>query len=215
MTLNTISLIIVASTFLQIQPATVPSTIAADEHGRFVDALVNTPSIGPIYADDGAGDGTIMVADQQQGERQHPFPAVKAIVDLGDKALPLLIDCLGDTRITSATMIFQAGNPHAKPVPVPVGEVCLDVLLNVVVPTKEVFVDSCPPEEKEGDEPCCFTDGLGACVNKGFYFRPDAYDLRDGRAVAHSIVTTVQSNWRKAYKNGLLTYRYPVMWKRN
>jgi len=211
--ISRILLVLVATSPLLAQSVVKPKSAV---HGsrRYVDALVALPNLGPVYYDDGAADGTIMVPTGRQVPVARHLPAVKAIVDLGDASLPVLIDCLNDTRITSATMTFKGGDPDAKPVPVPVGEVCLDILLNVVVPTQEVFVDSCPLEEKQGDAPCCFRDGLGACVNKGFYFRPDSYDLRDGRAVARPIVSLVQSNWQQAYKGGRLRYQYPEMWKR-
>jgi hypothetical protein len=178
-----------------------------------VDALAKTPGLGAVYSDDGAADGTVMVSAGEQGPVENPIPAVKAIVDLGDKALPLLVGCLSDTRLTSATMTFQHGNAQAKPVPVPVGYFCLDILTNIVVPNTHIFVDSCPPQEKEGDAPCCNSDGLGACINKGFYFRPDDYVLSEGGAVAHPLVLTAQSNWRKAYDAGWLKYEYPAGWR--
>jgi len=99
---------------------------------------------GRVYTDDGAGDGTIM---------ETPDPRVKAVVDLRSAVIPILIAHLDDTRPTRTR--FQGK-------PVPLGHVALDILTHVISDTKTVFVQDCAD------------DGLGACINPGYYYRPDA-----------------------------------------
>ena len=152
---------------------------------RYIDALVSAPSL-VVYSDDGAADVTVI---------ENPVPAVRAIVNLGAKAIPLLIAHLDDTRLTSAT--FGRSNPQR----VPVGHVCLDILTNIIKAAK-ILVENCAD------------DGLGACVREGYYFRPDAYSHRGSRFVARSEVFRVKRNWGRAYRRGNIKYQYPEWWKR-
>jgi hypothetical protein len=110
--------------------------------------------------------------------------AVIDIFELHSRSFPVLIDCLSDGRITN--MEFD-GNNTTKQMKVPVGYVCLDMLMAITW-------------GKPVSEPECAADGLGACLNYGYYFRPDDYtncwktecDLRPW-------VKVVQRNWRKQF----------------
>jgi len=67
---------------------------------QYIDALVSYPNFGRIYVEDGAADGSVTAPSSP------PHP-VKNLLDLGPKAIPLLIAHLDDTRLTSAT--FEGG----------------------------------------------------------------------------------------------------------
>ncbi len=127
---------------------------------------------------------------------ENPIQSVRDIVNLGADAIPLLIAHLDDTRPTSA--IFDTNRPK----PVPVGHVCLDILTHIVQGPGILIED-------------CADDGLGACIKRGYYFRPDAYTRAERRYVAHSDVQQVKLRWHQAYMKGRVRFRYPPWWKRN
>jgi hypothetical protein len=118
---------------------------------------------------------------------------VRDIVGLGAKSIPLLIKHLDDTRLTSAT--FE-GRPSFKRVSVPVGFICLDILLSIVGRNEHIWIKD------------SFDDGLGANVQPDYYFRPDAYDRRANECVARKVVRVVKSNWQKAYQSGLIKFEF-------
>ena len=159
-------------------------------NSSLIDALVAAPEL-VTYGEDGSHDASVLALyTQDVDEVIPPKKEVRDIVALKDKAIPLLIGCLDDTRKTSA--IFNGGL-------VPVGHVCLDILLNISKNLDSNDKD-CPRGESE----------LGACIKDGFYFRPDDYD---GRGGVRPIVRIVKANWLRAYRNGRVKYDYVVTWK--
>ena len=74
---------------------------------QYIDALVSYQNFGRVYVEDGAADGSVTSSER-------PPQAVKNILDLGPKAIPLLIAHLDDTRLTSAT--FEGGFTWGKPI---------------------------------------------------------------------------------------------------
>jgi hypothetical protein len=146
---------------------------------RRIDTLVSAPHL-VVYSDDGAADATVV---------NNPVAEVRSILQLGAKAIPLLIAHLGDTRLTAAT--FGRGQAQR----VPVGYVCLDILSNIIWSKRILVAD-------------CSDDGLGACVRDGYYFRPDAYLRKSGKLVPQSQVFRVQAKWKRAYRNGYIKYKH-------
>lgn len=164
---------------------------------NLIDALVAAPEL-VTYGEDGAHDATVLALYDNGDGVIPPKKEVRNIVALKDKAIPILIDCLDDTRETSA--IFIGGYVSGKPYPkVPVGHVCLDILINIAK-NPDSDDKGCPRGESE----------LGACIKDGYYFRPDDYD---GRGGPRPIVRIVKANWLRAYKNGRVKYDYLVTWK--
>lgn len=159
-----------------------PST-PAREIEPLLEVLARTP-FGPVYADDGAGDGTVTQSGEiiGSGPTVRPVSAVKAIVDLRGVAIPLLIDHLDDSRPTAIT--FESRR-------VPLGHVALDILMHITRSTKRIFFSDC------GD------DGLGACVQPGYYFRPDA---------TRAEMRAVKARWDTARKRGWVRFEYPSWW---
>lgn len=151
---------------------------------QYIDALVSAPSL-VAYSGDGAADATVT---------ENPAPAVRAIVNLGAKAIPLLIAHLDDTRLTSATF-------RRNDVRVPVGHVCLDILTHIIKAPRILIAD-------------CADDGLGACIREGYYFRPDAFSHNGSRLILRPAVSRVKRNWQRAYRRGYIKYQYPEWWKR-
>ena len=140
------------------------------------------------YVEDGAADASVT---------EDPTDPVKAIVDQGAKSLPGLIECLSSREHSEATVTTFPNNA-ARSAPVTLGYVCLDVLMNI---TKgdEVFVKECSD------------DGFGACVNAGFYFRPDVYQTNGARAPV--VVRNVQKRWSEALTRKLIRFEYPSWWQ--
>ena len=156
---------------------------------HYIDALVSYPNFGRIYVEDGAADGSVT-------SPASPPQAVKNILDLGPKAIPLLIAHLDDTRLTSAT--FEGGFTWGKPIRVPVGHVCLDILMHITGGNRHI---------SDSD---CFDDGLGACVKEGYYFRPDEYyPAGKNEYIARLGVRVAKVNWLRAYRRGWLNFHRP------
>ena len=169
---------------------TIAQSSAEAQTDAIIDELVSTPDFGIIYIADGAGDGTILNGT--------PAVSVKKIVSLQDKAIPLLIRHLDDTRITSA--LYKGGTHWSNPAAVPVGYLCLDILSQIVSDNKTLFV---------GGERDCDTDWMGSCIQPKYYFDPDAYSGQRNHLVPSRRVMSVQHNWEAAQRNGLLRFRFP------
>lgn len=169
--------------------------------GNVIDALVAAPKL-VSYGEDGAHDASVLALYLEGiNEVIPPEKEVRDIVALKDKAIPLLIECLDDLRPTSAT--FSGGYVVGEPYPrVPVGHVCLDILINIAKASDHIDKD-CPRGEAE----------LGACIKDGFYFRPDDYGRFGEEFRERPIVRIVKANWLKAYRNGRVKYDYVVTWK--
>ena len=118
-----------------------------------------------------------------------PVAEVAALMKDEKITVPLLIDCLDDSRQTSVRF---DGNVTTKPMQTPVGYVCLDILMSRFV--------SEPIAKYE-----CNTDGLGACLHTKFYFRPDDYTrCRIGSCDPRPWVLLVQKNWKYELSTGHL-----------
>lgn len=156
------------------------------EYHRYIDPLVDVQDYRVSYFEDGAADASVLFPIDAKPPYSYlqPVNAVAALVRLGNAGVPLLIDCLSDGRITNMRFL---GNTITRDMNVPVGYVCLDILMNEV-------------GGKPVSDPECSNDGLGACMNHGFYFRPDDYYLCSGRDCSlRPWVLVVQQTWRRAY----------------
>jgi hypothetical protein len=159
-------------------------------------AACGTVSHGPIdrlaaeqlpvsYVNDGAGDATVMnLGADSDGAVTEPPPALRDLVLAGERSVPLLIECLQDTRKTTATYGPAAVDK------VPLGFVCLDVLVHVV--RGPVHVEDCA------------YDGMGACVQEAYYFMPDATAAERAR---------VQAAWQELWNKKLLKFETPSWWR--
>lgn len=173
---------------------------SGDEH---IDALVSA-LILVTYVEDGAADASVTNVDANSTQVRivgNPIPSVRDIVNLGRRAIPLLIAHLADTRLTKAKLCSYYPRGKKECIPVPVGYICEDILLNIVAAPKIITAE-------------CGDDGFGACVENGYYFRPDAYIKKGGKVYARAEVRRVKSNWQRAYRNGYIKYQHPDWWKR-
>jgi hypothetical protein len=125
---------------------------------KYIDPLVTVADFGIHYYED-AADASVLFPSTNTNPYDRPRDPVIALVNLRTKSFPALIDCLSDPRVTSAQF---DGTSITKPMRVPVGYVCLDILMAVA-------------RGRPASDPDCWADGLGACMNEGFYFRPDDY----------------------------------------
>lgn len=185
----------------QLPTANLKKTLTTSNESM-VDALVVAPNLYVEYVEDGAADGTVLaIYPNSDGYATNPIAKeVKDIVALRDKAIPLLIEHLDDTRPTWAT-VSSRGYITDKPVRVPVGYICLDILLNIVgIKNKLIYA-----EEERG--------GFGSEIKDGYYFRPDDYRIISDIFEERPIVRIVKSNWQKAYQDGKIKYDYVVAWK--
>ena len=157
-------------------------------------ALANAP-LTTVYHDDGAADATITAQSTQDPSRQDAPAHVRAILDLGPTCIPMLVVHLDDQRLTSAK--FDGGRFAHAPIQVPLGYICLDILLHATSGNAIHVAD-------------CADDGLGACVRSGYYFRPDV--LRRRASVA--TMRRVKAQWQRAYRAKQVLFEYPTWLKR-
>lgn len=165
-------------------------------HGNddLIMALVNA-RLGTNYSDDGAADATVTALATSDSSRQTASAEVRAIFDLGPRCIPLLIAHLDDQRLTKTR--FYGGAFRNAPIQVPLGHICLDILLHAT-DARAVYV-------KDGAD-----DGLGAGVRQGYYFRPDVLRGRGGLAA----MRRVKARWQQAYKAKHIRFKYPDWLKR-
>lgn len=169
---------------------------APAEYHRYIDPLLGVMDFRTHYYEDGAADATVLFPEGSQAPYDYLAPpaSVVALGRLRERGIPLLIDCLSDGRITS--MRFD-GNRVTRPMSVPVGYVCLDILMNEA-------------SGKPVSDPSCADDGLGACMNYGFYFRPDDYyACTDKDCMLRPWIFVVQRKWRNQYLAHGLRFHNP------
>jgi hypothetical protein len=165
-------------------------------HGNddLIMALVNA-RLGTDYHEDGAADATVTAIATSDTSRQTASAEVRAIFDLGPRCIPLLIAHLDDQRLTKTR--FDGRSVKGAPIQVPLGHICLDILLHATQ-GRAVHIEDCPD------------DGLGAGVRQGYYFRPDVLRGRGGLAA----MRRVKARWRQAYKAKRIRFKYPDWLKR-
>jgi hypothetical protein len=153
------------------------------EQEKMISALAAI-DFGSVYAEYGAADGSVTEQGRlsTSGPDAEAFAQVKAIVDLREMAIPLLIGHLDDARATQT--LFDEK-------PVPLGHIALDILSHIVGENHKVFVTDCR------------NDGLGACFRPGYYFRPDARLPR---------MRIVKQNWMRSLRQGEIAFTYPPSW---
>ena len=175
--------------------ATQPRLASAAAYHRYIDPLLGVKDFKTHYYEDGAADATVLFPE---GDADHPYPLpvdpVIALVRLREKSFPLLIDCLSDGRMTSV----RFGGAMTQLKNVPVGHVCLDILMGTT-------------KDKSAFFPDCADDGLGACMKPDFYFRPDDYTRCWGgdTCLLRPWINIVQRNWRAQYLAHRLRFRNP------
>ena len=86
-----------------------------------------------------------------------------------------------------------------KPVRVPVGFICLDILIQIVG-------DDAPIYDNDDHH------GFQGPVKDNYYFRPDDYTLSNNAFEERPIVRIVKKNWEVAYRKGLIKYNFVAPW---
>ncbi len=166
------------------------------DYEKYIAPLLSVKDFGMHYYDDGAADASVIYPSSASNVYERPLDPISSLIRLGKKSHPLLIDCLSDERLTA---VWFAGNTTTREMRVPLGYVCLDLLMHVTE-SKIVF---------EAD---CANDGLGACVNTGYYFRPDDYfhcAVGWEKCVARPWIAVVQKNWARLHKQRRLQFHNP------
>jgi hypothetical protein len=167
-----------------------------EAYRRYIDPLLNVTDFGTSYYEDGPADASVLFPESSHPPYGYQLPAgpVITLVQLRSRSIPLLVDCLSDGRVTR--MRF-GGNTITRSMNVPVGHVCLDILMGEV--------RGSPVSDSE-----CADDGLGACMNYGYYFRPDDYyECTERDCHPRPWVLVVQRTWRETYLAHRLRYRNP------
>jgi len=169
-------------------PRPKPSNAAAAKNEALIDALTTVP-FGQVYSEDISGTNSITYfgksVSENPGDGVIPAPQVRAIGELGQAAIPLLISHLTDQRPTHATYQQQ---------PVPVAYLVLDLLLHMTDMNDERVV-----------VPGCEQHGLGDCMQPEFYFSPDTKDP--------NTLASVQKEWTDENNKAPINFVYPPWWR--
>jgi hypothetical protein len=172
------------------QPASrpTPANVAASKNEALIDALRTYP-FGEMYSEDISNTNSITYSgkpvSENPGDGVVPPQQLKAIADLGQAAIPLLISHLTDQRPTLALYRQQ---------PVPVAYLALDLLLHMTDMNDERVI-----------VPGCEQHGLGDCMQPEFYFSPDTKDP--------NTLASVQQDWVDENKKQPINFIYPPWWR--
>jgi hypothetical protein len=159
---------------------------------KALEKLRHLSGLGEIYVEDAAADGSVVMIPP---DYRYARPEVVLFLKCENQAAEVLIDHLDDTRLTSAR--FKGGTHWGRPIPVPLGFVCLDILISL-----SQFGSAIRDPETENN------DGLGSGVRGDYYFRPDDYEIRRDRYFPLPHVFEVKASWRKALRDGRLRFEY-------
>lgn len=138
-----------------------------------------------VYINDGAGDESVLnTLHYADGQNKKCHDTLVRVVDLKEKAIPLLIAHLDDMSPTKAK--YQ----QEEDLSVPLGFVCLDILLQLT-DSPAIIHD-------------CQEDGMGACVHSSYYFMPGASAKK---------AAMIKRHWQELYRKGEIKYIHPEWWK--
>jgi hypothetical protein len=165
-----------------------PSNAAAAKNEALIDALTTYP-FGEVYSEDITNYNSITYAGKSvsdnPGDGVIPPQQMRAIAELGQPAIPLLISHLTDQRPTLAMYHQQ---------PVPIGYLALDLLLHMTDMNDERVI-----------VPGCEQHGLGDCMQPEFYFSPDTTDP--------NTLASVRKDWAEENKKEPINFVYPPWWR--
>ncbi len=170
----------------QATPRATQSNVGA-KNEALIDALRSYP-FGEVYSDDIMNANSITHFGKKLSESDAgvvPVPAVRAIANLGQAGIPLLISHLTDQRPTQAEYRHE---------PVPVAYLALDLLLHMTDMNDERVI-----------VPGCDQHGLGDCMQPEFYFTPDTTDP--------NTLASVQKDWMDENKKQPIKFIYPMWWR--
>jgi hypothetical protein len=168
-------------------PGSTATNAVAAKNEALIDALRTYP-FGDIYSEDASGVNSVTQFGKKASETADgviPAPPVRAIADLDQAAIPLLISHLADQRPTLALYRQQ---------PVSLGYVALDLLLHMTDMNDERVV-----------VPGCEQHGLDDCMQPEFYFSPDTKDP--------NTLLSVQKDWTEENKKQPIRFVYPSWWR--
>jgi hypothetical protein len=172
----------------QAAPPAKPSNVAAAKNEALIDALVTYP-FGEVYTEDINTNNSITYAGKpvtdNPGDGVVPPAQLRAIAELGQAAIPLLISHLTDQRPTQALYRQQ---------PVAVAYLVLDLLLRMTDMNDERVV-----------VPGCEQHGLGDCMQPEFYFSPDTSDP--------NTLASVRKDWADENRRQPINFVYPPWWR--
>ena len=164
---------------------------------KLITALINAEEVRGMYGDDAMYTFT-------------GAPAMEAIFELGEKAIPLLIAHLDDKRLLAVDTYLSPGKDHE--VIVTVGAACFDLLTYIIREDRRFFDKECVKDlQEESGE-----GHLSACANKNFGVFPGDFwhgekeikkDLWYGRQlVVKESVRRAKRNWQRAYRKHQIRY---------
>ena len=152
---------------------------------KLVTALVASPEVTGVFGDDG------MYIFFEAHE-------VRRILNLGPKAIPLLIAHLDDKRLLQLDTIYldEDGGRYR----VTVGAACFDILTLIIRLDSRFFDKKCLKKLDEGR--------ISACTNDGYGILPEDFWVRKVLRV-HKSVLRAKQKWVNAYRKHEIHYAAP------
>ena len=169
-----------------------PTGCTTAELGAALDRVLQLKNLGTIYVEDAASDGSVVMLPPSFRVAR---PEIVPLLACEARAAAVLVEHLDDARLTSAT--FKGGAYWSHPARVPLGVLCLDILI-ALSPFGSPVRD---PKTEDSDR-------LGAGIRAEYYFRPDDFNVEAGRYIPKPHVLAVKKAWQTALREGLVRFEY-------
>lgn len=148
---------------------------------KLITALVGSHNVAGGFGDDG-----MYIFFEQ--------PEIKRILELGPRAIPLLIAHLDDKRLLSV------GTTYPEYYTVTVGAACFDILTLIIRTDARFFDQKCLRGLDEGR--------TSSCSKRGYRILPEDF-WHKKTLRAHQSVLIAKQNWANAYRKHKVHYARP------
>jgi len=156
-------------------------------------SLTKSRNLPGILGDDGVFVNTALQSDDNMP------PEIRSILNLGPRAIPLLINHLDDTRLTR--MVYCCFTTDSGSYPVTVGDVSQNILGAIVRHMRPLFDMKCEKEQAED------ADGLTVCLEDKYGLSMPAFYKRGKARIPTRETRRAKQNWLKAFRSGRVKYQ--------
>lgn len=150
---------------------------------KLITEMSRSKNMPLLFGDDGVFINTLLEDDGLPLE-------VRRILALEEKAIPLLIAHLDDTRL------MPMSSCCTQPPEITVGDACLDILSVIAKPSPPMFDKQCIAEE----------DDKSFCLDEKYSFLTGAFTKRGKRRIPNKEVIAAKQNWLKSYRKNEIKF---------
>lgn len=151
------------------------------EGEKLITEMMRSKNMPLLFRDDGVFINTELEDDSLP-------PEVRKILELEEKAIPLLIAHLDDTRLMPMTSCCS------QPSEITVGDACLNILTVITKTTQPMFDEKCEEDYKS------------SCLKAEYSFLTGSFTKRGKRRIPSKDVVTAKQNWLKAYRKNQIKF---------